>query len=237
MLGYPSFCPIRISFTMSGQVQACPSQNAHTSAMLNADTKSQSLSNCNPNAAQILTPCADRSAHILHARGLLGIQKHSVPSLAFHSVVVVARTICAYTCSGKLLPHRRSFRPMHIRIQRSDETSPVALHERHDPMIRLAGMITRRSTATNILGAPDRAELDCMRHSQSTLHLRWIFHVVSVIPVAVDPIPREGAGNKQVRTHVPHIAVSIRDLTPPGTRVGEIRTMIGEESLDSFEML
>lgn len=126
---------------------------------------------------------------------------------------------------------------MYVRIERSDEAGPVSLDERDDPVIRCPFLVTWGRRTSYVCRTPNRPDLDRVRDAQAALDLRRVLDVVPVVPGSLVPVPHKGAGNKKIGTHVPHVAVAVGDLAPPGSRLGKRGTIVGKEGVDPRQLL
>ena len=64
---------------------------------------------------------------------------------------------------------------MRIWVVAADEARPVRLHDRHDRVVELTGVVRWWRTAVGVVWAPDCVELDGMTDSDTCLYLEGGF--------------------------------------------------------------
>lgn len=133
------------------------------------------------------------------------------------------------------LPLRRAGVPVRVGVERADEAGPVRLDDGGDQRVGAVGGVARGRAAVRVARAPDRVQLDRVRHAEAVGDLPWVLDVVSVGEgVAVG---RRGRRDVQHGTHVPHVAVGVADLPPVAAGAGAGVVRVRVQLADCLQLL
>lgn len=102
-------------------------------------------------------------------------------------------------------PHRRTRRPISIRIITPYKARPITLNQRHHRRVNTTRIITRRRTAVGVGGAPDGVYFDGMRDAVAGGDLGRVGDVPEVVPAAGDAVGTVLAGDVLAGAFVAHI--------------------------------
>jgi hypothetical protein len=166
-------------------------------------TSTSLLLDIDSNAAKIRAPLLLRRIHILHCSSISNEMQSLLLSLS------------------PSLPNRTALESISVRVIASDETRPVSLSHRHNSCI--SGRVTSRSIAMCVLGTPDSGHFDSVGDAAAGCCGDGVNDVPVVV---VDVLAVEGCGvdvrEVDAGAVVSELAVLVRGLSPPSSRVGEL---------------